>query len=86
MGLGSFSGFFPHFFSSFLYTLTGKRASRAMLDVRLLCEAEFVVGIDSVATSFCPLLRASSQTFSTPLPFCCGWLACMLNGEESDYQ
>lgn len=66
-------------------TLTGRRASIAMLDVRLLCDAEFVVWIDSVAAiSFCSLLRASSQTFSTPLPFC--WFACVLRfGNKSDY-
>lgn len=49
----------------------------AMLDVRLLCDTEFVVGIDSVATFFCSLLRASNQTFSTPPPFCVGGLACV---------
>jgi hypothetical protein len=45
--------------------------------VRLLCDTEFVVGIDSVATHLLSLLRASSQTFSTPPPFCVGGLACV---------
>ena len=49
----------------------------AMLDVRLLCDTEFVVGTDSVATFFCSLLRATSQTFSTPPPFCVGGLTCV---------
>lgn len=36
-----------------LQTLTGNRASKAMLDVRLLCDSDFVVvGKDFVAT-FC---------------------------------
>lgn len=68
-------------FTSF-QTLTGSRASIAMLDVRLLCDTEFVVvdvGLDSVATFFCcSLLRTSSQTFSTPPPFCVGGFACVV--------
>lgn len=53
-----------------------------MLDVRLLCDTEFVVvvdGLDSVATLCCSLLRTSSQTFSTPPPFCVGGgFACVV--------
>jgi hypothetical protein len=36
------------------------------------------VGVDSVATFTCSLLRTSSQTFSTPPPFCVGALACVV--------
>lgn len=81
-----------HFFYLFFYrkrekffqTLTGSRASLTML-VMLECDAELgvVAGIDSAP--FCSLLRASSQTFSTPLPLGCCWFACWLLQDKLRY-